>query len=148
MTQRNDPAQSYRKVTTQTASPAYLVLMLYDGAIGFLEKGLRGFEYSDPAEFNQTINNNVLRAQAIIHEMNSRLDMEQGGEVADNFRRLYSYFYRRLQEANVNKKKLPIEEVLSHLRDLRESWVEMLHRRQGTTEDLASVPAGMDLRCA
>src|SRR5580704_2559310 len=109
MTQRNNPWQSYRKVATQTASPAQLVLMLYEGAISFLEKGLTGFNHTDPLEFNLTISNNVLRAQAIIHEMNSRLDMEQGGDIADNFRRLYNYFYRRLQEANVKKKKEPIE---------------------------------------
>ena len=54
MTQRNEPWQSYRKVSTQTASPAHLVLMLYDGAISFLERGLTGFNYSDPLEFNQT----------------------------------------------------------------------------------------------
>ena len=43
MTQRNDPWQSYRKVSTQTASPPHLVLMLYDGSISFLERGLAGF---------------------------------------------------------------------------------------------------------
>src|SRR5271157_5838161 len=102
---RPKPWQSYRKVSTQTASPAHLVLMLYDGAISFLERGLTGFNYTDPLQFNQTINNNVQRAQAIIHEMNARLDMDQGGEVAENFRRLYSYFYRRLLEANLKKKK-------------------------------------------
>ncbi len=98
MPQHTDPWQSYRQVTAQTASPEQLVLMLYDGAISFLEKGLTGFNYTDPLEFNLTINNNVLRAQAIINEMNGRLDMQQGGEIAENFRRLYNYFHRRLQE--------------------------------------------------
>jgi flagellar secretion chaperone FliS len=128
MIQRNNPWQSYRKVATQTASPGQLVLMLYEGAISFLEKGLTGFEHTDPLEFNQTISNNVLRAQAIIFEMNSRLDMKQGGEIADNFRRLYNYFYRRLQEANVKKQKAPIVEVIMRLRELRDSWAEMLQR--------------------
>lgn len=144
MTQRNNPWQSYRKVATQTAPPAQLVLMLYEGAIGFLEKGLVGFTYSDPLEFNLTISNNVLRAQAIIHEMNARLDMEQGGEIADNFRRLYNYFYRRLQEANVKKKKEPIEEVIMRLRVLRDSWAEMLKR--GTNAVPAA--AALDLQAA
>jgi flagellar protein FliS len=145
MTQRNDPWQSYRKVSTQTASPPHLVLMLYDGAISFLERGLTGFNYTDPLQFNLTINNNVQRAQAIINDMNARLDMKQGGEIADNFRRLYNYFYRRLQEANLKKKKPPIEEVIGHLRELREGWAEMLRRGQGTDGDPASQPAGTDL---
>jgi len=148
MTQRSDPWQSYRKVTTQTAPPEHLVLMLYDGAISFLERGLTGFNHSDPLEFNLTINNNILRAQAIIYEMNARLDMAKGGDAAVTFRRLYDYFYRRLQEGNMQKKKGPIEEVVRHLRTLRESWSEMLHRGHGTDEEQAALSAGMEFRSA
>jgi flagellar protein FliS len=136
MLQRNNPWQSYRRVAIQTASPGHLVLMLYDGAIRFLERGLTGFDYQDPAQFNQTISNNIIRAQAIIREMNARLDMEQGGEISENFRRLYNYFNRRLQQANFKKKKEPIEEVLGHLREIRDSWAEML--TQGRANDEAT----------
>jgi flagellar secretion chaperone FliS len=129
MSPRNNPWQSYRKVATQTASQGQLVLMLYEGAISFLEKALAGFDHTDLLQYNLTISNNVIRAQAIIHEMNSRLDMNKGGEIADNFRRLYNYHYRRLQQANLRKQKAPIEEVLASLRELRDSWAEML--RQG-----------------
>jgi len=122
--------------------------MLYDGAIRFLEKGLTGFEFSDPLEFNRTINNNILRAQAIILEMNERLDMEKGGEIAENFRRLYCYFYRRLQEANMRKKKAPVEEVIRLLNDLREGWAEMLHRGQGMESGSSTPAEEMELRLA
>jgi flagellar secretion chaperone FliS len=137
---QNNPWQSYRKVATQTASPGQLVLMLYEGAIRFLEKGLTGFEHKDVLQFNLTINNNVIRAQAIIVELNSTLNMEAGGEVAANFRRLYDYFHRRLQLANVKKQRAPIEEVLMRLRVLRDSWAEMLQQgREGG--DAAGSPA-------
>jgi flagellar protein FliS len=102
--------------------------MLYDGAIKFLEKALTGFSQSDPQLFNQTISNNIIRAQAIIHEMNGNLNMKAGGEVADNFRRLYAYLHRRLREANVTKSQEPVEEALTRLRVLRDSWAEMLRR--------------------
>jgi len=126
MMPRNNPWDSYRKVATQTATPGQLVLMLYDGALKFLEKALIGFDYQDPLLFNQTVNNNILRAQAIIHEMNASLNMAAGGEVASNFRRLYNYFYRRLTEANRTKQRAPIEETIARLRVLRDSWAEML----------------------
>jgi flagellar protein FliS len=126
MAQRDKPWESYRKVATQTATPGQLVLMLYDGAIGFLEKALTGFDYTDPLAFNQTINNNILRAQAIIHEMNASLNMTAGGEVSSNFRRLYNYLFRRLREANRRKERAPIEETIQRLRVLRDSWAEML----------------------
>jgi flagellar protein FliS len=131
MTPRNNPWQSYRKVATQTASPGHLVLMLYEGAINFLERGLVGFTHTDPLQFNLTISNNVLRAQAIILELNTRLNMKDGGEVSENFRRLYNYFYRRLHEANQAKKREPIDEVIMRLRVLRDSWAQMLQQGQG-----------------
>jgi flagellar protein FliS len=147
MTPRNNPWQSYRKVATQTATPGHLVLMMYEGAISFLERSQVGFDYTDPLQRNQTINNNVLRAQAIIHEMNVRLDMKQGGDAAQTFRRLYNYFYRRLTEANLKKKKEPIEEIIMRLRVLRDSWKEMLQR--GTSEpDPAQVAALASLQVA
>src|ERR1700735_360521 len=114
------PWESYRKIAAQTATQGQLVLMLYDGAIRFLETALTGFEYKDPLQFNETINNNVIRAQAIIHEMNGTLNMKAGGEVAENFRRLYSYLHRRLREANMAKKREPIEEALARLKTLRD----------------------------
>ncbi len=145
MISRNKPWDSYRKVATQTATPGQLVLMLYDGALSFLEKALTGFDYTDPRLFNQTINNNILRAQAIIHEMNASLNMEAGGEVSSNFRRLYNYFYRRLTQANRTKQKAPIQEIITHLRNLRDSWAEMLRRGvndgQATDSSFAEVAA-------
>jgi flagellar protein FliS len=132
--QRAKPWESYRKVATQTASPAHLVLMLYDGAIGFLERALAGFDSRDPIQLNQAVNNNILRAQAIIHEMNANLNMEAGGEISINFRRLYNYLHSRLREANLKKRKEPVQEALMRLRVLRDSWAEMLRR--------GPVPAG------
>jgi flagellar secretion chaperone FliS len=142
MMQRSNPWQSYRKVSVQTASAGHLVLMLYDGAIRFLETSLTGFNSKNPVEFNQTINNNIIRSQAIIREMNARLNMEQGGEVAETFRRLYNYFNRRLQQANFKKKREPIEEVISHLRILRDSWAEMLSQGGANAQAAAELQPG------
>jgi len=134
-----NPWQSYRKVATQTASPGHLVLMMYEGAISFLERSLIGFSHQDPLTFNQTINNNILRAQAIIRELNVRLDMEKGGEVSTNLRALYDYYFIRLNEANRLKRREPIDEVLKLVRILRDGWAEMLQR--GVDNPPENVPA-------
>jgi len=146
MMQRSKPWESYRKVATQTATPGQLVLMLYDGAIAFLEKAATGFSQTDPLNFNQTINNNILRAQAIIHEMNASLNMQAGGEVSANFRRLYNYLYRRLTYANRRKQREPIDETIARLRVLRESWAEML--RQGGERRPAPAPDSLEAAAA
>jgi flagellar protein FliS len=123
-----NPWQSYRQVATQTATPGQLVLMLFDGAIRFLECARQGFGFEDPLDFNQTINNNVLRAQAIINELNLALDLEKGGDFAIALRRLYNYMDHRLQEANQHKKEEGIVEVVRRLTTLRDAWAEMLQK--------------------
>jgi len=123
------PWASYRQVATQTAPPGQLILMLYDGVIRFLGQAMLGFDKDDPLEFNQTINNNILRAQAIIHELNHCLNMEGGGEFSANQRRLYDYLDRRLQESNLQKKPDGIQEVMARLNVLRDAWNEMLQKQ-------------------
>ena len=126
--QNANPWQSYRQVATLTATPGQLVLMLYDGAIRFLEQARVGFTYDDPLEFNQTINNSIIKAQAIINELNQYLDMKNGGDCASNFRRLYDYLDRRLQESNQRKEEAGILEVIRRLTVLRNAWAEMLQK--------------------
>lgn len=132
-----NPWAAYRSVATQTASPGQLVLMLFDGAIRFLECALTGFSKEDPVEYCSTINNNVLRAQAIIHELNVSLNVEQGGEFAQTMRRLYDYFDRRLQESNVKKIPVGIQEVIQRLSTLREAWSQMLQGKTWNPADEA-----------
>lgn len=126
--------QSYRQVATQTASPGQLVLLLYNGIIRFLEQARLGFGLDDPKEFNETINNNLQRALAIINEMNQSLNMAEGGEFAVRMRALYDYFDRRLHESNMNKTETGILEVLKHVTVLRDAWAEMLQKGAGTVD--------------
>jgi flagellar secretion chaperone FliS len=124
--------QAYRRIATETASPGQRVVMLYEGAIKFLEKALLGFRSEDPLQFNLTIHNNIQRAQEIIRELDACLDMEAGGELSATLRRLYDYFDWRLQESNRLKQPQGIEEVIQRVTVLRDAWAEML--RQETVQ--------------
>lgn len=133
--------KSYMQVATATASPGQLVLMLYDGAIRYLESALRGFQLEDPAESYSTINFSIQRAQAILDELNAALNMGAGGEFAEKLRGLYSYLDRRLFESNLRKETEGIEEVISRLAVLRDAWREMLSGNN--TESQEAAPAGL-----
>ncbi len=123
---QSQPWNSYRQVATTTASPGHLVLMLFDGAIRFLEQARAGFALDDPLECNQTVHNNIVRAQKIIQELNYSLNMSAGGEFAATMRRLYDYFDSRLNQSNRNKCQEGVGEVITRLTTLREAWAEML----------------------
>lgn len=121
-----NPSQSYRRAALQTAPPGQLVLMMYEGAIRFLEQALTGFTKDDPLEFNGIISNNVVRAQEIIRELDRSLNLAVGGELALQLRRLYDYFDRRLMESNIKKEDGGIREVLNRVSILRSAWAAML----------------------
>ena len=137
MTRRNT-WESYRQIATQTASPNQLVLMLYDGAIRFLERARLGFLEEDPLEYNRTVNNNVLRAQDIINELNRSLDMSKGGEFSTNMRRLYTYLDRRLQESNERKDEEAVKEVINRVTVLRDAWAQMLESQKAVRTPVAT----------
>jgi flagellar protein FliS len=134
-----DPWKSYRQVATRTAPPGQLVLMLYDGAIRFLEQAKAGFALDDPATANMTVHNNVQRALDIIRELNLSLNLEQGGEFAATLRRLYDYFDRRLWESNTRKHPDGVREVIRHLEVLRGAWAAMLTQQSNPADSAQAI---------
>ena len=74
------------------------------------------------------INGNIQKAQAIIRELRSSLDMDKATEFGETMAGLYDYFDRRLQEANMDKKPEPIDEVIERVKTIRDAWDEMTRR--------------------
>ncbi|MBL8128838.1 MAG: flagellar protein FliS, partial [Chloroflexia bacterium] len=81
--------QIYRRVSTSTAPPGQIVLMLLEGALRFLERARAGFTGGDDVESIVEVNNNIIRAQEIIRELDHCLNFDQGGELARQLHRLY-----------------------------------------------------------
>ncbi len=131
-----NPWQSYRQVATKTATPGQLVLMLFDGALRFLDKALVGFDLDDPLESNLAINNNILKAQEILRELNMSLNMERGGEFAATMRRLYNYYDLQLSQSNLKKDPAGVQLVIRLLSVIRGAWAEMLTGNSAKTVDV------------
>ncbi len=120
-------ARAYQTQSILTASPGQLVLLMYDGALRFMNQARAAFALpEDNLSRIQSINTALLRAQAVIAELRANLDLKAGGELAVNLDRLYDYHLRRLQEANLRKDEAPLAEVERLVRSLREGWAEML----------------------
>lgn len=113
-------ARLYQKNAVNTASPAKLTLMLYDGAVKFCNIALEGFEENNI----EKISNNLIKAEKIIVEFRATLDMKY--PVAKEFDTVYDYVYRRLVEANMKKDKEALEEALRHIKTMRETWKEVM----------------------
>ena len=112
-----DPYERYRQTQIQTAGPLELIIMMYDGAIRFINQAKKALAEKDFALANQTLQ----KAQDIIDELNINLNLE-AGEIAVNLRNLYVFINQRLIEANMKKDGKILDEVLQLLTTLRGSW--------------------------
>lgn len=135
-------ARTYRANSVLTASPGQLVLMLYDGALKALAIAREAFEQpADDVRRIETINTQLLKAQAIINELQGGLNLEAGGEFASTMHRLYDYHNHRLLQANMRKDVAPVIEVERLIRELRDAWAQMLTQQSdgGSTERIRGV---------
>ena len=115
-------AKLYKTNSINSASPAKLTLMLYDGAIKFCNIAADGIDENNIEKAHE----NIMKTENIIMELRATLDKKY--KVADEFDKVYDYIYRRLVEANMKKDKEVLLEALKHIKTLRETWVEVMRR--------------------
>lgn len=115
---------AYAKNKILTASPAELTLMLYEGAIKFCNIAIAAIEEKDI----EKAHNNITKVENIIAEFLSTLDHKYS--VAQDFENVYNYLMERLLEVNLKKDKEILEEVLTHLRTMRDTWKEVMEQNK------------------
>lgn len=124
---QNQGYAAYNNSKILTASPAELTLMLYDGAIKFTNIAIMAIEKNDI----QKAHTNIIKTERIIIEFQSTLDEKY--PVSKDFSAVYSYLIRRLREANIKKDAEILEEVLKHLRTMRDTWKEVMAKTANGT---------------
>ena len=131
----NQYVKQYQKASIETASREQILIMLYDGAIQFLNKAKVAMQNNDIE--NQ--NNNLIAAQKIIQEFIDSLDREVAPQLAENLTSLYEYFIRRLIHANIKRQIEPIDEVLKYLKSLKATWEKAIALAQAEQQKEASL---------
>ncbi len=113
-----NPYNQYKQTQITTANQGKLIVMLYDGAIKFLNIAL---DNMSPKTYD-IVNTNIIKAQDIITELLLSLNMDEGGEISQNLFNLYMYFKRQLLDANMKKDGEIIKHILKLLKELRDAW--------------------------
>ena len=119
---------AYANSKVMTASPAELTLMLYDGAIKFCNIAIKAIEEKDI----EKAHNNIVKVENIIEEFQATLNHKY--KVAEDFDNVYRYLLERLLQANIKKDKDILEEVLKHLRTMRDTWKEVMKETNNGTK--------------
>jgi flagellar protein FliS len=112
--------QAYKESAILTATPERLVVMLYDGARRFLFQAAVAMRDGNIEQSN----NRLQRAEAIIDELNTTLDMS-AGEVADRLRAIYNFSRRHLMQARLKRSPEMIDEVARLLDTVGDAWRQL-----------------------
>lgn len=124
----NQGYAAYANNKINTASPAELTLMLYEGAIKFCNIAIVAIENNDL----QKAHTNIMKVEHIIEEFQASLNHKYA--TAKDFDEVYSYLMGRLIQANIKKDKEILEEVLKHLRTMRDTWKEVMKLTKNGTD--------------
>lgn len=117
----NNAASLYQGTKIQTASPMELTLMLYEGAIKFCNIAILAMEKNDISK----INLNIIKAEKIILKLKETLDFRY--PVAKEFDKVYDLIYNFLVQANVKKDRELLEQGLTYIKEMRDTWKEVMN---------------------
>jgi flagellar protein FliS len=109
---------AYQNTAVTTQNKGRLIVLLYEGAIKFMNLAIKEVEAENYEAKGRYIN----RTLDIINELNAVLDIEAGGEIAANLRKLYLFMTSRLHQANIKCDPQPIREVIALMEELNQGW--------------------------
>lgn len=119
-------ADAYRRLHIETRTPLELIVILYDTALTRIAEARAAVERNDlPARRDA-----ISRAMAIVSELQSTLNLKDGGEIAASLDSLYSYATAALIEASTRTSPTSLNDVEKVLSNLRDAWSEISRREQ------------------
>lgn len=119
MANRERALNTYRQSRVETASPAELVLTLFNVCLRNMKEAMNCIAEKDYTGAND----NLLRAQDITDELRGALDLSTGN-LAVGLYALYDFVYSCLLKANISKEIEPIDDALTVMTQIRDAWEE------------------------
>ena len=114
--------KEYRHNEIATSSQGKLIIMMYEGAVKFVNLAIEGVDNKDLSKKGIYIN----KAHDIINELSLALDMKKGGEIAQKLESLYQFILHQLTLANIKSDRKALESILNVLTPLLEAWTKLL----------------------
>ncbi len=131
----NNPYTQYKENSINTATPAELTLMLYNGAIKFTKIAKINMESKNIQE----VSINLIKSQDIIDELNGTLNMDY--ELSQDLRLLYNFIKEQLIDANIQKDTKILDDVIPIMESMRDTWKEAMEvlKKQKFNPEVAEV---------
>ena len=120
-----NPYAAYQNTAVKTASQGKLVVMLYETAVKQLTAASKCFDDKTgkvPANMIETYSNHIMKTQEIINELQVSLDMDKGGQIAQNLMSLYVFFNKELMDVSIKQDKEKLGQLLDMIKQLGSAW--------------------------
>ncbi len=117
-------SEHYEQNAVTTQQRGKLIVMLYEGAIRFLNIAREKLQEGDYALKGVYIG----KAQDIVLELNNSLNMDAAPEMANDLRALYNFIYRTLNEANIERSDTKISQCVDILSELHGAWEQVVEK--------------------
>ncbi|MCX8601749.1 MULTISPECIES: flagellar export chaperone FliS [unclassified Gilliamella] len=119
-------SQAYQQVNLETcvsqASPHQLIVLLFDGALNAIKLANLYIQKGDIAGKGKAISKAI---NIVDNGLKSALDLEQGGEIAENLDRLYHYISQQLVLANLHNSQDKLQTCYDLLNNIADAWREI-----------------------
>ena len=138
-TNSSSAATKYQHSQVTHADPVQLIVLLYEGALSRIAQGHQRLQEKDRLQAGLAIS----KAQAIVGELQQSLNMEAGGDIAENLSRLYAYLHDLLVKAMIESQVEPLEEAANLLNELRTAWVEVAKQAKESLERTRPAPTAV-----
>lgn len=119
-------SQAYEQVNLETcvsqASPHQLIVLLYEGALNAIKLAKLYIKKGNIAGKGMAISKAI---NIVDNGLKSCLDLEKGGEIAENLERLYHYISQQLVLANLYNDQDKLQNCFDLLNNIAESWREI-----------------------
>lgn len=125
----NKYIRQYQASNVNTATPEKLMIMLFDGALQFLQKAKTAIAEKNLVERSQNIDG----ARKIIRELMRTIDLENGNDVSKRLFKLYNKMAMNLIKANVQRNANLIDEVIEDISNIRWGFQKAIEIQNGTT---------------
>lgn len=130
------PSKKYLLRQIESATPGILILMLFDGAIRYLNTSK---DKASRSLFKEAFRYKA-NAQDVIYELSASLNMKCG-TIAQNLYRLYDYMMDKLIGIDMtNKYSAEIDEVINMLTELRDTWKAMIENSNQKNNAADAIP--------
>ena len=127
-----DANLSYRTSSSRASSAVGLVILLYEQLVQDLRRALTALDSGTV----ETRTFELGHALEVVGQLQGRLDMQAGGEVAHNLDRFYSALSAGILDAQVKCSKPRLDGLIDDVLSVREAWLEvernMLEATPGT----------------